>query len=76
LAFASDEVRKKLQQLEIACKKQNQLRCLFFLTMKKQNYTQLAKSATYRKWTCKGLDKAFQLNGLKLNVLKNQQLLR
>jgi adenine-specific DNA-methyltransferase len=63
----SDEVRKELQQLEIACKKQNQTSLLIFFDDEKTEFHTIGEICDIGNGLVSGLDKAFQLNGLKLN---------
>jgi len=63
----SDEVREKLQKLEIACQKQNPTSLLNLFEANKTEYNTIGEICDIGNGLVSGLDKAFQLNGQQLN---------
>ena len=63
----SDAVREELQQLETVCKKQNPTSLLSFFDDEKTEFHTIGEICDIGNGLVSGLDKAFQVNGHKLN---------
>lgn len=71
----SDFACKKLQKLELACKKQNATSLLSLFEENKKEYYTIAEICDIGNGLVSGLDKAFQLNEKELNEFEKKALI-
>lgn len=71
----SDFSREKLQKLELACQKQNVTSLFSLFEENKKEYYTIGEMCDIGNGLVSGLDKAFQLNGNKLNEYEKNALI-